>query len=115
MGGERCLELGDSLARSVRPAVPTLVSRSPIRERDVDLVREPARYLVQDLSRSKPPESMGATRYERSDERRTERNGHRERVLTTKAGDLEFSEASMDKGLPRNTDSAVTAELEPGH
>jgi putative transposase len=33
---------------------------------------------------------IGAARYERADDRVTDRNGHRPRTLTTKAGDLEL-------------------------
>jgi putative transposase len=64
------------------------------RERGVDLVRELAQYLAQELIEVQATETIGAARYERSDERVTERNGHRDRVLTTKAGDLELAISS---------------------
>jgi putative transposase len=68
------------------------------RERGVDLVRELAQYLAQELIEVQATETIGAARYERSDERVTERNGHRDRVLTTKAGDLELAIPKLRKG-----------------
>ena len=41
---------------------------------------------------------IGAGRYERSEERVTERNGHRPRTLTTKAGDLELKIPKLRRG-----------------
>jgi len=43
-------------------------------------------------------QQIGADRYQRSDERVTERNGHRPRTLTTKAGDLELAIPKLRKG-----------------
>ena len=54
----------------------------------VDLVRELARWALQELIEAEAAAVIGAGRYERSDGRVTERNGHRPRVLSTKAGDL---------------------------
>ena len=54
----------------------------------VDLVRELARWALQELIEVEAAAAIGAGRYERSDGRVTERNGHRPRVLSTKAGDL---------------------------
>ncbi len=68
------------------------------RERGVDLVRELAQYLAQELIEVQATQAIGAARYERSDERVTERNGHRDRVLTTKAGDLELAIPKLRKG-----------------
>lgn len=68
------------------------------RERGVDLVRELAQYLAQELIEVQATQAIGAGRYERSDERVTERNGHRDRVLTTKAGDLELAIPKLRKG-----------------
>ena len=50
------------------------------RERGVDLVRELAEYLAQELIEVQAAQAIGARRYERSDGRVTERNGHRDRV-----------------------------------
>lgn len=68
------------------------------RERGVDLVRELAQFLAQELIDHEATRVIGAARYERTDERVTERNGHRDRVLTTKAGDLELTIPKLRKG-----------------
>ena len=60
--------------------------------------RELAQYLAQELIEVQATQAVGAARYERSDERVTERNGHRPRTLTTKAGDLELAIPKLRKG-----------------
>ncbi len=54
----------------------------------VDLVRELAQWALQELIEAQATQQIGAGRYERTDDRVTERNGHRPRVVSTKAGDL---------------------------
>ncbi len=56
----------------------------------VDLIRESVRVALQDLIEFEATERIGAAPYECTDARVTERNGHRPRVLTTKAGDVEL-------------------------
>ena len=56
----------------------------------VDLIRESVRIVLQELIETEAAEVIGAARYERSETRTTERNGHRPRVLTTKAGDIDL-------------------------
>lgn len=68
------------------------------RDRGVDLVRELAEWLAQELIEVQATQAIGAGRYERSDERVTERNGYRSRTLTTKAGDLELAIPKLRKG-----------------
>lgn len=68
------------------------------RDRGVDLVRELAEHLAQELIEVQATQEVGAGRYERTDGRVTERNGHRHRVLTTKAGDLELAIPKLRKG-----------------
>jgi transposase-like protein len=68
------------------------------RDRGVDLVRELAQFLAQELIEVQATQEIGAARYERSDGRVTERNGHRPRTLTTKAGDLELAIPKLRKG-----------------
>ena len=68
------------------------------RERGVDLVRELAEWLAQELIEVQAAQAIGAARYERSDQRVTERNGHRQRTLTTKAGDLELAIPKLRTG-----------------
>jgi putative transposase len=68
------------------------------RDRGVDLVRELAQWLAQELIELDATQVIGAARYERSEERVTERNGHRPRTLTTKAGDLELKIPKVRQG-----------------
>lgn len=68
------------------------------RDGGVDLVRELAEWLAQQLIETQASEVIGAGRYERSEERVTERNGHRPRTLTTKAGDLELKIPKLRRG-----------------
>jgi putative transposase len=64
----------------------------------VDLVRELARWALQELIEAEAAAAIGAGRYERSDGRVTERNGHRLRVLSTKAGDLHVGIPKLRQG-----------------
>ncbi len=63
-----------------------------------DLVRELAQWALQQLIEVEATETIGAGRYERNDGRVTERNGHRPRVLSTKAGDLQVAIPKLRKG-----------------
>ena len=71
-----------------------------LRARDggVDLVRELAEWLAQALIETEAAQRIGAGRYERNDERVTHRNGHRSRLLTTKAGDLHLEIPKLRQG-----------------
>jgi transposase-like protein len=64
----------------------------------VDLVRESVRLVLQEPIEIEAAEVIGAGRYERSDERTTERNGHRPRLLATQAGDIELGIPKLRKG-----------------
>jgi len=64
----------------------------------VDLIRELVRLVLQELIEVEAAEVIGAARYERSDERVTERNGHRPRVLATQAGDIELGIPKLRRG-----------------
>lgn len=64
----------------------------------VDLVRELARWALQELIELEATAAIGAGRYERSDGRITERNGHRPRVVSTKAGDLQIGIPKLRQG-----------------
>jgi putative transposase len=64
----------------------------------VDLVRELAQWALQELIELEAAERIGARRWERTDERVTERNGHRRRTLTTKAGDLSIGIPKLRQG-----------------
>ncbi len=64
----------------------------------VDLVRELARWALQELIELEATAAIGAGRYERTDGRTTERNGHRPRVVSTKAGDLQIGIPKLRAG-----------------
>jgi putative transposase len=55
---------------------------------DIDVVRSAVAYVLQALIEAEASEHIGAERFERSDKRITQRNGNRERLVSTKAGDV---------------------------
>jgi hypothetical protein len=57
---------------------------------DLDVVRAGMQLMAQALIDLEAAQQIGAGRYERSPERLTHRNGARERLFSTKAGDLEL-------------------------
>src|SRR5687767_10824113 len=63
-----------------------------------DLVRELARWPLQQLIELEAASVIGAEPWERSASRTTHRNGHRPRVWSTKAGDLEVGIPKLRKG-----------------
>ena len=63
-----------------------------------ELVRDAVRLVFQQLIEAEVAEAIGAGRYERSDMRVTERNGHRSRLLATQAGDLELKIPKLRRG-----------------
>jgi putative transposase len=73
----------------------------------VDLIRESVHMVMQELIEAEATERIGADRYERSPERVTERNGHRPRLVTTQAGDVQLRIPKLRKG------SFFPAILEP--
>jgi putative transposase len=64
----------------------------------IDLVRDLVRLVLQELVEAEATSVIGAGRYERSDGRLTERNGHRAKTLATKAGDLEVAIPKLRRG-----------------
>src|SRR4051795_13750797 len=54
----------------------------------VDLIRESVRMVLQELIETEAAEAIGAARYERTPTRVAERNGARDRTLSTQAGDI---------------------------
>jgi transposase-like protein len=64
----------------------------------LDLIRESVRLVCQELIESELSAAIGAQRYERTAERTNERNGHRPRLLTTKAGDIELALPKLRRG-----------------
>jgi putative transposase len=64
----------------------------------VDLIRESVRVALQERIEAEASERIGAAPYERADTRVTDRNGHRPRMLSTKAGDVELRIPKLRKG-----------------
>jgi putative transposase len=64
----------------------------------VDLIRESVRTVLQELVEFEAAGVIGAERYERSEDRLTERNGTRPKLLATKAGDVELRIPKLRKG-----------------
>src|SRR5688572_9379413 len=64
----------------------------------VDLIRDAVQLVLQELIEVEAIEVIGADRYERSENRVTDRNGHRPRLLATQAGDVELRIPKLRKG-----------------
>src|SRR4051812_24452500 len=64
----------------------------------VDLIRETARMVMQELIQTEATERIGAAKYERTESRTTERNGGRDRLMSTQAGDVELRIPKLRKG-----------------
>ena len=64
----------------------------------LDLVRRGVALVLQELIELEAAEAIGAERYQRTDARTTHRNGGRERVLSTKAGDVELRIPKLRRG-----------------
>ena len=73
----------------------------------VDMIRESVRTVLQELVEFEAAGVIGADRYERTEDRVTERNGTRPKLLATKAGDIELRIPKLRKG------SFFPAILEP--
>ena len=71
------------------------------------LIREAVELVLQELIEAEAAEAIGAGRYERSEARTTQRNGHRRRLLATQAGDLDLKIPKLRKG------SFMPSVLEP--
>ena len=63
-----------------------------------ELVRDAVRLVLQELIEAEAAEAIGAARYERTPGRVTERNGHRSRLLSTRAGDVELKIPKLRRG-----------------
>ena len=98
--------LGVFLTRTHPKETPVALDESVVSEllaalrsgEGVDLVREAVRYVLQELIEAEAVELIGARRYERTDARANERNGHRRRLLSTKAGDSELGIPKLRRG-----------------
>ncbi|MCL6444420.1 MAG: IS256 family transposase, partial [Alicyclobacillus sp.] len=67
-------------------------------EENVDVLRELMRLLAQSLIDAEATEKIGADRYERSEERVTQRNGYRKRDWDTRLGTIELNIPKLRKG-----------------
>jgi putative transposase len=65
---------------------------------DIDVIRKGVELVLQALIEAEATEHIGAGRYERKDTRTTQRNGHRDRLLATKAGDVELKIPKLRHG-----------------
>ncbi len=77
------------MADSPRMALTELVRKAELEE-DTDLLREGVQVLSQALMEMEVSEHVGATRYERTAERKGQRNGYRERRWDTRVGSMEL-------------------------
>ncbi len=64
----------------------------------IDLIRDAVRLVMQELIELEVTDHIGAARYERSENRTNERNGHRPRLLATQAGDIELKIPKLSHG-----------------
>jgi putative transposase len=65
---------------------------------DVDLIRECVERALQALIEAEATAVIGAGPHERTEERENYRNGHRPRLLSTKAGDVELKIPKLRQG-----------------
>jgi putative transposase len=94
------------MADELRMGLQELLRKAEL-EGDADFLREGVRVLAQALMELEVSQHLGAERYERTPERRGERNGHRERAWDTRVGTVELR-------VPRVRDgSYFPALLEP--
>jgi putative transposase len=64
----------------------------------IDVIRRGVELVLQALIEAEATEHIGAGRYERTETRTTRRNGHRDRLLTTKAGDVALRIPKLRQG-----------------
>jgi putative transposase len=77
------------MADDLRMALQDLLRKTELE--DADFLREGVRVLAQAVMELEVAEHVGAGRYERTAERRGERNGHRERSWDTRVGTIELA------------------------
>jgi len=85
-------------AKSSFGGIPVTLTQSDVNELldairaggDIDVIRKGVELVLQALIEAEATEHIGAARYERTETRTTQRNGHRDRLLATKAGDVEL-------------------------
>lgn len=65
---------------------------------DIDVIRHGVAVLLQGLIDAELASTIGAAPFERSESRTNRRNGWRDRLLSTKAGDIELKIPKLRKG-----------------
>jgi transposase-like protein len=65
---------------------------------DIDIIRKSVELVLQALIEAEATEVIGAGPHERSETRTNQRNGHRPRLLSTKAGDVELAIPKLRRG-----------------
>jgi putative transposase len=65
---------------------------------NIDVIRRSVELVLQALIESEATEMIGAEPHERSESRTNQRNGHRPRLLSTKAGDVELAIPKLRRG-----------------
>ena len=65
---------------------------------DIDVVRQGVELMLQALIDAEATARIGAARFERTSSRTTQRNGTRDRLLTTKAGDVDLEIPKLRQG-----------------
>ncbi|HEX7277803.1 MAG TPA: IS256 family transposase [Acidimicrobiales bacterium] len=63
-----------------------------------DTIRASLEWILQELIEAEATAAIGAGRHERSETRVTQRNGHRARLLSTAAGDVELAIPKLRRG-----------------
>ena len=91
--------LGVSLAGYTKETTPVTLNEFDLSELldairaggDIDVIRKSVELVLQALIEVEATERIGAALHERTETRTTQRNGHRARLLSTKAGDVELA------------------------
>jgi putative transposase len=65
---------------------------------DIDVVRQGVELMLQALIDAEATAQIGADRFERTSTRTAQRNGTRERLLSTKAGDIDLRIPKLRQG-----------------
>jgi putative transposase len=65
---------------------------------DVDVLRETAEWIIQQLIEADVAHQIGAQRYQQTDTRITQRNGYRERPLDTRLGEMNIKIPKLRQG-----------------
>jgi len=98
--------LGVFLARITKRRTPVALTESDLSEllaalqagEMTDTIRTSLEWILNQLIEAEATAVIGARPHERTDARTTQRNGHRQRLLATTAGDLELKIPKLRTG-----------------